>query len=117
MNGALSDLRTGLPKQMIEIHEPVRLLMVLEAEVETVAAVVARQPLVKELALNDWVRIVTVSPSGRGWFHLRRGVLVPWDGPATHLPKVRGSRAWYEGHEGFRPPALVLPVEGGRLVA
>jgi uncharacterized protein YbcC (UPF0753/DUF2309 family) len=117
MNGALSDLRTGLPKQMIEIHEPVRLLMVLEAEPAMVEAVVARQPLVKELALNDWVRIVVVSPSGRGWFHLQKGALVPWDGAATHLPKVRGSRAWYEGHEGFRPPALVLPLEGGPRVA
>jgi hypothetical protein len=26
MDGAASDLRTGLPRQMIEIHEPVRLL-------------------------------------------------------------------------------------------
>ncbi|MEW5738861.1 MAG: DUF2309 domain-containing protein [Myxococcota bacterium] len=119
MNGAASDLRTGLPKQMIEIHEPVRLLMVLEAENETVLSVAARQPLVKELALNAWVRIVTVSPSGKGWFALQPdGRFLPWDGPPTHLPTVHGSRAWYEGHEGYRPPAVVLPERrGARRVA
>lgn len=117
MNGASSDLRTGLPKQMIEIHEPVRLLMVIEAETETLEAIVARQPVVRELALNGWVRVVTVSPTGRGWFALQDGAFVPWDGPDTRLPTVQGSRAWYEGHMGFRPPVLVVPPEGGPRVA
>jgi hypothetical protein len=31
MDGHASDLRTGLPWQMVEIHEPVRLLMVIDA--------------------------------------------------------------------------------------
>jgi hypothetical protein len=34
MNGAASDLRTGLPKQMTEIHEPVRLHLIVEATPE-----------------------------------------------------------------------------------
>jgi uncharacterized protein YbcC (UPF0753/DUF2309 family) len=35
MDGAASDLRTGLPWQMVEIHEPVRLLFVVETRPET----------------------------------------------------------------------------------
>lgn len=108
MNGASSDLRTGLPRQMIEIHEPVRLLMIIEAETETLAAAVSRQPVVQELAFNGWVRIVTVSPSGKGAFTLRDGAFVPWDAPAPQLPRMPDSRSWYEGHEGFRPPAVIL---------
>ena len=34
MDGAASDLRTGLPWQMVEIHEPVRLLFVIETTAE-----------------------------------------------------------------------------------
>jgi hypothetical protein len=34
MDGAMSDLRTGLPWQMVEIHEPVRLLFVIETTAE-----------------------------------------------------------------------------------
>ena len=30
MNGHASDLRTGLPLQMVEVHEPVRILFVIE---------------------------------------------------------------------------------------
>ncbi|HIE53615.1 MAG TPA: DUF2309 family protein, partial [Chromatiaceae bacterium] len=36
MEGSASDLRTGLPKQMIEIHEPMRLLLVVEAAPEVI---------------------------------------------------------------------------------
>src|SRR5262249_40368913 len=34
MDGAQSDLRPGLPWQMVEIHEPVRLTIVVEASAE-----------------------------------------------------------------------------------
>jgi uncharacterized protein YbcC (UPF0753/DUF2309 family) len=117
MDGARSDLRTGLPRQMIEIHEPVRLLVVLDAETETVEGIVARQPVVRELAVNRWIRVVTASPSGRGWFAFDGARFVPWDGPDVDLPRVRGSRAWYEGHMGFRPPARIGSIEGARHVA
>ena len=36
MDGAASDLRTGLPWQMVEIHEPVRILFVVETTPETI---------------------------------------------------------------------------------
>ena len=38
MDGAASDLRTGLPWQMVEIHEPVRLLFVIETTPEAMLA-------------------------------------------------------------------------------
>src|SRR6202022_268358 len=34
MDGATSDLRTGLPWQMVEIHEPVRSLFLIETTTE-----------------------------------------------------------------------------------
>src|SRR5262249_58861843 len=36
MDGAQSDLRTGLPWQLLEIHEPVRLAVAIEAKPEIV---------------------------------------------------------------------------------
>jgi uncharacterized protein YbcC (UPF0753/DUF2309 family) len=36
MQGASSDLRTGLPLQMVEIHEPMRLLVIVEQTLEIV---------------------------------------------------------------------------------
>ena len=44
MDGAASDLRTGLPWQMVEIHEPVRLLFVIETTPETMLTDHGPQP-------------------------------------------------------------------------
>lgn len=40
MDGAQSDLRTGLPWQMVEIHEPTRLAIVVEGTRERLWRVV-----------------------------------------------------------------------------
>ena len=42
MDGAASDLRTGLPWQMVEIHEPVRLLFIIETTPETMLGIMER---------------------------------------------------------------------------
>ena len=39
MNGHQSDLRTGLPRQMVEIHEPMRLLLIVDATPESLLTV------------------------------------------------------------------------------
>src|SRR5262249_59758234 len=44
MDGAASDLRTGLPWQMGGIHEPMRPLFVVEARPEGLLRVLARNP-------------------------------------------------------------------------
>lgn len=109
MNGAQSDLRTGLPKQMIEIHEPVRLHMVIETRPAVLAAIVARQPALAELVGNEWVRIATLDPDTAQIhvFHAARG-FVPWSPPpGSALPVVPDSAAWYRGKTDFVPPARI----------
>lgn len=109
MNGASSDLRTGLPKQMIEIHEPVRLQLILESRLDIVAGIVERQPAVAELVRNEWVRVATVDPD-TGAIHTfdpQRG-FVPWRGSAE-VPTVPRSVEWYHGRREFVPPALIRP--------
>ena len=39
MDGAASDLRTGLPRQMVEVHEAMRLLVVVEQSTAVVTAI------------------------------------------------------------------------------
>src|SRR5262249_41137557 len=46
MDGAQSDLRTGLPWQMVEIHEPVRLALVVECPIERLRHVVRENPMI-----------------------------------------------------------------------
>jgi uncharacterized protein YbcC (UPF0753/DUF2309 family) len=115
MDGAASDLRTGLPRQMIEIHEAMRLLIVVEHRLDVLTAIYQRQPPLQELIGNGWVQLAAKDPDspaihrfvpGKGW--------VPWDGAGTTLPKVMYSSDWVRGQREPLPPALIeMAVEQG----
>jgi hypothetical protein len=62
MDGHASDLRTGLPWQMVEIHEPVRILFVIETTPERLTRVVNASGSMKQLVENRWIRVATIDP-------------------------------------------------------
>ena len=63
MDGAASDLRTGLPWQMVEIHEPVRLLFVIETTPEAMLSDHGAQSDGSGAILrNDWVQLAVLDP-------------------------------------------------------
>jgi len=62
-NGADGDLRTGLPYQMVEIHDPIRLLMVVEQVPELVHQVINSVPALLEWVSNTWVHLVVLDPN------------------------------------------------------
>ena len=62
-NGADGDLRTGLPYQMVEIHDPIRLLMVVEQIPELVNHVITASPALLEWVNNNWVHLVVLDPN------------------------------------------------------
>ncbi|HEX8435984.1 putative inorganic carbon transporter subunit DabA, partial [Archangium sp.] len=106
-DGVESDLRTGLPRQMIEIHEPVRLLIVVEASVALLSAIYARQPMLRELIGNEWVQLVSLDPTtGQQQRFTPRG-FQPLTPPSAPLPVVASSPEWYRGQRDFLPPALI----------
>ena len=108
MEGASSDLRTGLPRQMIEIHEPLRLQIVVEARTEVLAAIYGRQPSLRELIGNEWIHLIAKDPDSGEFalFDPARG-FVPWTRPVQPLPERARSGDWYRGHTGPLPPARV----------
>ena len=108
MDGAGSDLRTGLPKQMIEIHEAMRLQVVVEASVEMLTMIYTRQPPLQELIGNGWLLVSAMDPeSGEiTLFKPDRG-FVPWQGQSSALPTVSSSKAWYSGHSEPLSPARI----------
>ena len=62
MDGAASDLRPGLPWQMVEIHEPVRLLFIIETTPEAMLRIMERHEGIGKLCRNGWVQLTTLSP-------------------------------------------------------
>jgi uncharacterized protein len=115
MSGHNGDLRTGLPLQMVEIHEPMRLLLIVEATPESLLAVAGRQPEVKELVVNRWVQLVSVHPSTGEMKVLDKepGVsghaagFVTYEPSRAPLPEVERSIDWHGRTREHLPPALV----------
>ena len=108
MEGADSDLRTGLPWQMVEIHEAMRLLVVVEQTSAVLTVIIERQPALQELVGNEWIILAAKHPSTADIqrYCPRRGWL-PWSGSAV-LPQVGRSADWYAGHSGPLAPVVVL---------
>ncbi|NJD08560.1 MAG: DUF2309 domain-containing protein [Methylococcaceae bacterium] len=110
MEGGGSDLRTGLPRQMVEIHEAMRLQVIVEANTDVVTAIYRRQPPLRELIGRGWILLSAIDPeSGElSVFDPQRGFL-PWE-PGPPPPAAADSASWYGGHSGPLAPALIGSV-------
>ena len=75
-NGIDGDLRPGLPSQMIEVHDPLRLMIVVEQEPEKVLSVIQRAQETYEWFINDWIQLVAISPSSRKFYRFEGGQFV-----------------------------------------
>jgi uncharacterized protein YbcC (UPF0753/DUF2309 family) len=108
MEGANSDLRTGLPQQMIEIHEPMRLQLVVEATTERLTEIYMRQASIQELVGNGWILLSAKDPDSDviSTFHPQRGWEI-WQDTEQPLPTVAQSSDWYSGHYDHLSPALI----------
>ncbi|MBX9788112.1 MAG: DUF2309 domain-containing protein [Pirellulales bacterium] len=117
MDGAASDLRSGLPWQMVEIHEPVRIVFVIETTPEAMLRILARNPSLSELVERDWVQLAVLAPDAAVVQLYRGGRFEPYDPETTELPVVGSSDDWYRGwrdHLGF---ASVVPESCGSIAA
>jgi len=110
MDGAQSDLRTGLPWQMVEIHEPTRLAIVVEGTRDRVGHVIEANPTLERLVRNRWIWIACLDIETGALWELRSAGFVPHV-PGQPLPMVTGeSAAWYQGKRGFLPPVAIVPA-------
>ena len=77
MDGAASDLRTGLPWQMVEIHEPVRSMFLIETTPESMLRIMDGQPGIGRLCRNAWVLLSVIDPTTRAIHVFRNGQFCP----------------------------------------
>lgn len=114
MDGHASDLRTGLPWQMVEIHEPVRMLFVVETTPERLTGVVNASPPIRQMVENRWIRLATIDPE-MGRVHIRRDHdFEAFDGTLERLPVAFSSTEWYGGKIEHLPMAWIQAGAGGR---
>ncbi|MCB1984795.1 MAG: DUF2309 domain-containing protein [Burkholderiales bacterium] len=115
MEGANSDLRTGLTKQMVEIHEPVRLQVLIEAKNEIIGQIYERQAIIRELVGGGWILLGTIDPDTGEMYVFERGVgFVPWNPEKRPVPVFESSLEYYNGKHDPLPQVLIRqPDEAG----
>jgi uncharacterized protein YbcC (UPF0753/DUF2309 family) len=104
MDGHASDLRTGLPWQMVEIHEPVRLLMIVESSPHVLQDILQRNDALRRLCDHQWMQLATLSPQSDEIFVYTRNGFARYEPESPQLPVVMASIDWYRHrreHLGF----------------
>lgn len=101
LTGSKGDLRIGLARQMVELHEPMRILVLVEAEQHALLALIQSHPRLRRLVHGEWLRLGCVEPSS--------GAIALWDGEGF----TPWRELWPEFHERagqpLAPPAVLDP--------
>ena len=72
-NSSDGDLRPGLPLQMIEVHDPVRLLVIVAHFPEVVLKTIQSAPEMYEWYINEWIHLMVVNPETKEFFYFKNG--------------------------------------------
>jgi uncharacterized protein YbcC (UPF0753/DUF2309 family) len=78
-NGIDGDLRPGLPAQMTEVHDPVRLLLIVEHFPEVVLKTIQKADETYEWFINDWVKLVAINPETKALSVFEKGSFKPYE--------------------------------------
>lgn len=86
-NSSDGDLRAGLPLQMIEVHDPIRLMMIVEHDPAVVSRVILATPALSEWFTNEWVHLAAFHPEENRLYIFKDREFVPYE-PCTDETSV-----------------------------
>jgi uncharacterized protein YbcC (UPF0753/DUF2309 family) len=87
-NSSDGDLRPGLPWQMIEVHDPVRLLVIVEHKPDIVLKAIQSSPEVFEWYKNEWVHVVALDPEEKQFYYFKNGAFSLYE-PVTSADDIK----------------------------
>ena len=106
-NGIDGDLRTGLPSQMIEVHDPIRLMVIVEHFPNVVLNTIKRNPATYEWFLNDWVKLAAYNPENGEISVFSNGEFEKYDPLIENLPIVENLEQLIESSSENLPICLI----------
>ncbi len=77
-NSSDGDLRPGLPWQMIEVHDPLRLMIIVEHFPEIVLKTIKSDKAMYEWYNNEWVHLIAVNPENNSYSYFKNDEFVPY---------------------------------------
>ncbi|MCA9057983.1 MAG: DUF2309 family protein [Planctomycetaceae bacterium] len=106
-HGHGQDLCVGLPREMIQSHEPRRLTWIVETTTQIMSEVLSHDPALRQLCDNEWLFLVVQDPVSGHLFRRQGQEFVRHQPRRTHLPEVCSSERWYRGlRENLSPVSI-----------
>ncbi|OYP30457.1 DUF2309 domain-containing protein [Rhodopirellula sp. MGV] len=118
MVGAASDLRPGLSEQMVEIHEPMRILFVIESTQSVMKRIIENNDGISRLVNGQWVQMAIFDSDQGRIYRYVRGEFVLYAPHDREIPAVGSSYDWYHGNRDHLGFASIIPAratQGGQV--
>ena len=112
MDGAASDLRPGLPWQGVDIHEPVRLLFIIESTPEAMLRIMDQDPTVGRICRHEWAQLAVLDPNSSRIQRFVNGQFVDYQPTTTEIATAESSLDWYRGWRDNLPFAMIQGKNG-----
>lgn len=107
-NGMDGDLRPGLPSQMIEVHDPVRMFFIIEQFPDVVLNVIQQSSATYEWFINEWVHLVVVDPDTQLFYVFKEGTFTEYKPLAKHIDVLADVEPLVETNQDNLPVYLLL---------
>jgi len=104
-NSSDGDLRPGLPLQMIEVHDPVRLMLLVEHYPEVLLATI--QTELYEWFINEWVHLVAIHPVTNAYFFFKSGEFISYTPLSKHVNAISDMEQFIESSKGMHTNHIV----------
>lgn len=102
-NGFDGDLRPGLPAQMIELHDPVRLIIIVEHFPEVVLKTIQSDYSMFEWYKNEWIHLVSLDPQTKKFFVLKEETFIPYQPTTKNIEIKKDLTHLFETSKGNLP--------------
>jgi uncharacterized protein YbcC (UPF0753/DUF2309 family) len=95
-NSSDGDLRPGLPLQMIEVHDPVRLLMIVEHFPVVVLNTISQNKDLFEWFEKEWVHLVAMHPLTKQFYYFRKNKFERYTPQQVAIPTIDDFQTFVE---------------------
>jgi uncharacterized protein len=96
-NSSDGDLRPGLPLQMIEVHDPVRLMVLVEHHPDVILNTIKQETSLYDWFLKGWVHLVAIDPATNNFYYFSDGTFTEYKPTNANIEKIDNLQNLIEG--------------------
>ncbi len=106
-NGTDGDLRTGLPSQMIEVHDPLRLMVIVEQFPEVVLNILKVNLSTYAWFDKNWIHLMVYHPKEKQFYRFESGQFVAHEFTRKPTPTIENMELLFESTSENIPVQLI----------